>query len=422
MKLTFKQYLFESNKIDISQENLNNIYTNTINRLAYLKYLIDDDKNKENVKKLKDIYNILSDIMFSDGKLRNIEEIISHIKDIQRENEGKIPNLPSDDTLKSLDTKMIKFKDYDKDTFDKYVAEIQNEFKLEKGKESDSDQIFNNDDAQELTKDEENDIIADLKTLELTFKGICRALGIIDITSGLSVNTSKTPDEDEDDANDEVSYDEEELKSTAQALVMAYLDSHTEYNEEEVDSWLEEVDINSYLDNEEDKEKFIEIFKDELKSSLESNASDENTDAEGDSMEEDVVESLLLEKDDKPRKKRGLFKSILKNIEGLSDDVKSKFMEKTTSTTIQYMKDKIDNETDEEKKKQYEEELKYFKAASYDKDGEIIVNKKERKKRLQTLKDAGAVPSTYTYADVDNLNHEAKEASKKAKKEEAIEK
>ena len=203
----------KSNKINIS--NTKDMFKNIINRLAYLKYLIDKEKDTKNKKELTDIYEFLTKLSFKDGYLKRIVDVLKDIKAIEINNKGKLPELPSEAILKALDTKMIRFKDYDKETFDSFVADIQKEFALEKGESNDNkseaDAILDapNKDLK-IDKAKEEEMIEDLKSIEKVNPGLCRALCVIDITSGLSVETSEVPDDDTDEETAEENKDKGE--------------------------------------------------------------------------------------------------------------------------------------------------------------------------------------------------------------------
>ena len=134
------------NKININDRKT--IFNNVINRLAYIKYLIDNETNNKLKKKLKTLFDLFAELSFKDGSLRTIVDMLNNIKDIERDNKGQIPGLPSDKVIKALDTKMIRFKDYDKDTFDTYVNDVKDQFGDEHaekdGNKSEADTILNN--------------------------------------------------------------------------------------------------------------------------------------------------------------------------------------------------------------------------------------------------------------------------------------
>ena len=187
----------EKNKINI--KDTKSIYKKAVDRLSYIKYLMDDKENADNKDKLQKIYDVLYDLTFNDGKLRSVKEMISHIKDLQKENNGKIPNLPSESILKSLDVKLIRFRDYDEDTFNKYVSKLEKtlNYDIEKSdKDSDSDQILNSEPSKKEDKPNK-DMIVDLEMSEDANKGLCRALCLIDLTNGMSVDKSDIPDEED---------------------------------------------------------------------------------------------------------------------------------------------------------------------------------------------------------------------------------
>ena len=215
----YLNYILEKKQdIDISKDNLDNIYNTQIKRLSYLSYLINKEKDSDNKKKLEKIYNTLKDLSFNDGKLRSIGDLIKHIREIQRENNGRVPGIPSDDILQSLDTKMIKFEQYDDDTLEDFIDEEKSKLKDNKDakkdkdgeKSSDSDEILNDPDT---TNDEMEDYIKELKSMEGANKGMCRALCVIDITSGIDVEEPKTPEGDEGSEGDEGDEIPDELKT-----------------------------------------------------------------------------------------------------------------------------------------------------------------------------------------------------------------
>ena len=281
----------EKNVIDIS--NPSQTYKKCLERLAYLQFLINDKSNKENKKELQTIYDVLKDLSFDkNGELRTIEGIIKHIKYLQKENNGRIPNLPSDKILKSIDTKMIRFKDYDSDTLNKYVSKIQKELSLELSKsetKSDSDQILKGDPAKESNnKDIKKELKAELEIAEDSNKGLCRALCLIDLASGLSVDKSDIPDEVDLDSNVDVKGEEPVAKSEDDALkdldddqkkvvkivyntTKAYIENYPgkTYDEKDIDEWLKAANVLNAFKDEEYKNNFVKLLKSSIKKELE---------------------------------------------------------------------------------------------------------------------------------------------------------
>ena len=280
----------EKNVIDIS--NPSQTYKKCLERLAYLQFLINDKSNKENKKELQTIYDVLKDLSFDkNGELRTIEGIIKHIKYLQKENNGRIPNLPSDKILKSIDTKMIRFKDYDSDTLNKYVSKIQKELSMELSKsetKSDSDQILKGDPAKESdNKDIKKELKAELEIAEDSNKGLCRALCLIDLASGLSVDKSDIPDEVDLDSNVDVKGKEPVAKSEDDALkdldddqkkvvkivyntTKAYVENYPgkTYDEKDIDEWLKAANVLDAFKDEEYKNNFIKLLKSSIKKEL----------------------------------------------------------------------------------------------------------------------------------------------------------
>ena len=281
----------EKNVIDIS--NPSQTYKKCLERLAYLQFLINDKSNKENKKELQTIYDTLKDLSFDKkGELRTIEGIIKHIKYLQKENNGRIPNLPSDKILKSIDTKMIRFKDYDSDTLNKYVSKIQKELSMELSKsetKSDSEQILKGDPAKESNnKDIKKELKTELEIAEDSNKGLCRALCLIDLASGLSVDKSDIPDEVDLDSNVDVKGEEPVVKSEDDALkdldddqkkvvkivyntTKAYIENYPgkTYDEKDIDEWLKAANVLNAFKDEEYKNNFVKLLKSSIKKELE---------------------------------------------------------------------------------------------------------------------------------------------------------
>lgn len=292
----------DKNKQKIDIQDPKKMYKNIVKRLAYLKYLIDDKENSDNVDKLQKIYDVLKDLVFFKGELRSLEDIIKHTKSIQKENNGKIPNLPADKILKSLDMKMIKFENYDKDTLDEYIGKIEKDLHITKAdseSKSDSDQILN---AEPSKKDniKSEELVVDLEMIEDFNKGFCRALCIIDITSGISVDKPHVPDEpdeedqetdletggDEDKDEDEdienpldseEDEDKKELVNQVAELVDAYIDNYDgdDYDEDDIDEWLKASEILDKIDDEKKRDEFSQAFKDSVKKELDANEDEE---------------------------------------------------------------------------------------------------------------------------------------------------
>lgn len=176
---------------ELRLEDPESVYNNVINRLAYIKYLIDDKSNADNKGELKKIYNVLVDLSFKDGHFRSITSMVEHIKDIERLNAGKIPDLPSESVLKAFDDKMIQLKIDNQNLFDTYIEKLKSKLSADVSTEteykSDSDEILNSTkrNFNKIDDDEKDKIKFDLNNIKNANPSIYRALCLIDLTTGL---------------------------------------------------------------------------------------------------------------------------------------------------------------------------------------------------------------------------------------------
>lgn len=117
-----------------------------LNRLGYLQWVIDNTKHEKDKEKLEGIYNALYNITWTtSGKLRSLNDIISHVTQTMQDNEGKIPGLPDEDQIEEIDEKSISFEKLHPDEYESYIKKIK-QFNLNKksnDKENQAEEILN---------------------------------------------------------------------------------------------------------------------------------------------------------------------------------------------------------------------------------------------------------------------------------------
>lgn len=307
----------------------------TNSRLAYLQWVIDNTKDKEKSNKLQEMYNALYNITYdTGGDIRSLDDTISYITQTMQNNKGLIPGLPSNDQIEEIDKKAASFEELHPEEYESYIKRLEssNLDKSKKDKEDQADSVLSPAD----TKDDK-DARDKLATLTSIF-GFTNIIGLEpnrkpsaedmkkkselkkdqkdnallqdtedDETSLKKPETSgeessdesgeESSEESSDDPGEESGEEGEALSDVEEDMIMyvvmmaeEYLDQFEgeEYDEADVDKWLDEQGLESDLGIETDEEKkgFRDAMKQEIKNELESE-SDEG------SEEAPTTESLL---------------------------------------------------------------------------------------------------------------------------------
>ena len=309
----------------------------TNSRLAYLQWVIDNTKDRKKSNALQEIYNALYNITYdTSGDIRSLDDTISYITQTMQNNKGLIPGLPSNDQIEEIDKKSASFEELHPEEYESYIKRLEssNLDKSKKDKEDQADSVLSPAD----TKDDK-DARDKLATLTSIF-GFTNIIGLepnrkpsaedLKKKSELKKDQKdnallqdkdsdekllKKPEEGGEESGEESSEDTgeeggeesgeessdesgEELSDVEEDMIMyvvmmaeEYLDQFEgdEYNEADVDKWLDEQDLESDLGIESDDEKkgFRDAMKQEIKNELESES------GEGGEGGEQTTESLL---------------------------------------------------------------------------------------------------------------------------------
>lgn len=298
----------------------------TNSRLAYLQWVIDNTKDKEKSNKLQEMYNALYNITYdTGGDIRSLDDTISYITQTMQNNKGLIPGLPSNDQIEEIDKKAASFEELHPEEYESYIKRLEssNLDKSKKDKEDQADSVLSPAD----TKDDK-DARNKLATLTSIF-GFTNIIGLepnrkpsaedmkkktelkkdqkdnalLQDTEDdeTSIKKPETSGEESSDESGEESSDEsgEELSDIEEDMIMyvvmmaeEYLDQFEgeDYDEADVDKWLDEQDLESDLglETEEEKKGFRDAMKQEIKNELES-----ESDEGGEESGEQTTESLL---------------------------------------------------------------------------------------------------------------------------------
>lgn len=109
----------------------------TVQRLAYLKFAMEDnDKDKG----LKEMYDTLYSLVFAkDGHTRSNQELLDYIKKTMEDNLGSIPGLPNNDAIENIDKKIVALDELDPNKLQYYMKEVEKEISDSKSKASKED-------------------------------------------------------------------------------------------------------------------------------------------------------------------------------------------------------------------------------------------------------------------------------------------
>lgn len=302
----------------------------TNSRLAYLQWVIDNTKDKEKSNKLQEMYNALYNITYdTGGDIRSLDDTISYITQTMQNNKGLIPGLPSNDQIEEIDKKAASFKELHPEEYESYIKRLEssNLDKSKKDKEDQADSVLSPADTKddkdardklatltsifgftniiglepnrkpsaedikkksELKKDQkDNALLQDTEDEETALKK--------PETSGEESgeeSSDESGEESSDESDEELSDIEEDMIMYVVMMAEEYLDQFEgeEYDEADVDKWLDEQDLESDLGIETDEEKkgFRDAMKQEIKNELES-----ESDEGGEESGEQTTESLL---------------------------------------------------------------------------------------------------------------------------------
>ena len=297
----------------------------TNSRLAYLQWVIDNTKDKEKSNKLQEMYNALYNITYdTGGDIRSLDDTISYITQTMQNNKGLIPGLPSNDQIEEIDKKAASFEELHPEEYESYIKRLEssNLDKSKKDKEDQADSVLSPAD----TKDDK-DARDKLATLTSIF-GFTNIIGLEpnrkpsaeDLKKKTELKKDqkdnallqdkdsdekllKKPEEGGEETGDETGEEggegsDEELSDIEEEMIMyvvmmaeEYLDQFEgeEYDEADLDKWLDEQDLESDLGIEDDAEKkgFRDAMKQEIKNELEAESD------EGGEGGEQTTESLL---------------------------------------------------------------------------------------------------------------------------------
>lgn len=129
---SLRQYITEQLSTLISQRM--NI---TVQRLAYLRFAMEDNKNDEG---LKEMYDTLYNLVFAkDGHVRSNQELLDYIKKTMEDNLGNIPGLPNNDAIENIDKKIVALDELDPNKLQHYMKEVEKEISDSKSKASKED-------------------------------------------------------------------------------------------------------------------------------------------------------------------------------------------------------------------------------------------------------------------------------------------
>ena len=298
----------------------------TNSRLAYLQWVIDNTKDKEKSNKLQEMYNALYNITYdTGGDIRSLDDTISYITQTMQNNKGLIPGLPSNDQIEEIDKKAASFEELHPEEYESYIKRLEssNLDKSKKDKEDQADSVLSPAD----TKDDK-DARNKLATLTSIF-GFTNIIGLEpnrkpsaedmkkkselkkdqkdnallqdteDDETALKKpeisgeeSSDESGEEGSDESGEELSDIEEDMIMYVVMMAEEYLDQFEgeDYDEADVDKWLDEQDLESDLglETEEEKKGFRDAMKQEIKNELESE-SDEGSEESG----EQTTESLL---------------------------------------------------------------------------------------------------------------------------------
>ena len=309
----------------------------TNSRLAYLQWVIDNTKDKEKSNKLQEMYNALYNITYdTGGDIRSLDDTISYITQTMQNNKGLIPGLPSNDQIEEIDKKAASFEELHPEEYESYIKRLEssNLDKSKKDKEDQADSVLSPADTKddkdardklatltsifgftniiglepnrkpsaedlkkksELKKDQKDNALlqdkdSDEKLLKKPEEG-GEETGDETGEEGGEETGDETGEEGGEGSDEELSDIEEEMVMYVVMMAEEYLDQFEgeEYDEADLDKWLDEQDLESDLGIEDDAEKkgFRDAMKQEIKNELEAESD------EGGEGGEQTTESLL---------------------------------------------------------------------------------------------------------------------------------
>ena len=108
-----------------------------VQRLAYLKFAMADNKRDKGLKKMYDtLYKLTFD---KDGHVRTNKELLDYLKQTMEDNLGDIPGLPSNNAIEAIDKKIKALDELDPKKLQIYIKEVEKEVSDSEAKASEKD-------------------------------------------------------------------------------------------------------------------------------------------------------------------------------------------------------------------------------------------------------------------------------------------
>lgn len=221
----------------------------------------------------------------------------------------------------------------------------------------------------------------------------------------------KLDDENLDKLDNEEKKDDEKIEDNEEKKDDEKIEDNEELDVDDVD--IDDDDLLDYLnDNPKDKEKMIKAIKN-------SDLDDDDKDKALKMLEEsEISESLLFE--GKGYGRAFLVGAFLTPVGGLAGMGGLAIIRSSIKTSVKKtekrMKENIEKETDPEKKKKLEQDLKNYQLANRNSDGEILCSKSAKEKNIQKLRYSGKLPKDFSVEDLSFMKKDAKNTVRKTKK------
>ena len=95
-------------------------------RLVYIKYVIDTTVSSVEKTTMERMYDALYNITFnSSGKLRSLKELYNYLNQVMIENSGKIPGLPNNNQIETIDKKCDAWKISEPSKYESYMKRLE---------------------------------------------------------------------------------------------------------------------------------------------------------------------------------------------------------------------------------------------------------------------------------------------------------
>ena len=354
--------------------------TINVQRLAYLKFAMADNKRDKGLKKMYDtLYKLTFD---KDGHVRTNKELLDYLKQTMEDNLGDIPGLPSNNAIEAIDNKIKALDELDPKKLQTYIKEVEKEVSDSEAKASEKNQKVT------LEKDLSDKELMK-KVSELVDKeGLSNILGLEKDRKMSEADKKKLKQKEDPIGKEEVEDKKEDTKKEDSKAASAGEDTSNEESGDDLDSQLANL-------SDEDLEDLESLEDEDFEDPNEIASTEDEKKVKNESLI-DLSKFLIFEEEEKSRKELKAIKKTqrkLKNRDKLSSFLRDNpgssiaglIGRKRSKNQMALLQKRIDDAPDGEEKEKLKKQREAIKLTSFDSRGKYIGDPLSRKAREKQL-------------------------------------